>query len=205
MSGTEPARPAATDAARSSAADSARPPAADSAGSPAADGAGPKSAGALFTLHHPPLERYLSRLTGDPDLAADIAQEAFVRLLERRPSREAARPWLFRVATNLVRDRARQTKRRGILRMRGRAMLSVADPPPAPDDVVDREGAGRLVRKALEALSEKEKTALLMREEGFAHREIAEALGTTTGSIGTLLARALRKAADRLKSPEETS
>jgi DNA-directed RNA polymerase specialized sigma24 family protein len=37
-----------------------------------------------------------------------------------------------------------------------------------------------------------------MREEGFAHREIAEALETTTGSVGTLLARALDRLASRL-------
>jgi len=36
---------------------------------------------------------------------------------------------------------------------------------------------------------------LLMREEGFAHREIAEAVGTTTASVGTMIARALDKLA----------
>ena len=37
-----------------------------------------------------------------------------------------------------------------------------------------------------------------MREEGFAHREIADAIGTTTGSVGTMIARALDKLAERL-------
>jgi DNA-directed RNA polymerase specialized sigma24 family protein len=37
-----------------------------------------------------------------------------------------------------------------------------------------------------------------MREEGFAHREIAEAVGTTTGSVGTLIARALDRLAQQL-------
>lgn len=161
------------------------------------------SAEALFARHHPPLERYLSRLTGDPDLARDIAQEAFVRMLERSPPAEAARPWLFRVATNLVRDQARQSKRRRRLAKSGRAMMSLSDPPMAPDGAIDRVSCRRQVREALEALSDKERTALLMREEGFAHREIAEALDTTTGSIGTLLARAIRKAAERLNNSEE--
>jgi RNA polymerase sigma factor (sigma-70 family) len=60
-----------------------------------------------------------------------------------------------------------------------------------------------MVREALDELSAKERTALLMREEGFRHREIAEAIGTTTGSVGTLLSRAIRKAALRLGEPEE--
>lgn len=163
-----------------------------------------RSVEALFARHHPPLQRYLARLTGDPDLAADVAQEAFVRLLERPVPDDGVRPWLFRVATNLVRDTARRTKTRQRLGRVGRAELSFGDPPRQPDRAVDALAARRLVRRALDALSPKERTALLMREEGFKHREIAEALGTTTGSVGTLLARAIEKAADRLDAtPEE--
>jgi RNA polymerase sigma factor (sigma-70 family) len=156
----------------------------------------------LFELHHEQLQRYLSRLTGDPDLAADIAQETFVRFLERPPDEASAAPWLFRVATNLARDSARTQTRRRQLVMKGRAMLAHADPPPPPDSRVARSTARRAVNEAFEVLSEKEKTALLMREEGYAHREIADALGTTTGTIGTLMARALRKAAARLATQE---
>jgi RNA polymerase sigma-70 factor (ECF subfamily) len=157
----------------------------------------------LFERHHESLRRYLVRLTGDPDLAADLAQEAFVRLLDRRRPPASARPWLYRVATNLVRDAGRRTRRHRVLGMEGRAGLAHGDPPPATDRAADRAEARRLVRSALEALSPKERRAVLMREEGLAHREIAVALGTTTGSVGTLLRRALAKAADRLQTAEE--
>jgi RNA polymerase sigma factor (sigma-70 family) len=160
---------------------------------------------ALFAQHHEPLHRYLARLTGDPDLAADAAQEAFVRLLEQQPPPDEPRPWLFRVATNVVRDTARAGNRHRVLEMDGRAQGVHGDRPRPPDRVVDRQTAQRMMRTALEALNEKEKQALLMREEGFKHREIAEALGTTTGSIGTLLRRALGKAAERLRQEEEES
>jgi RNA polymerase sigma factor (sigma-70 family) len=153
---------------------------------------------ALYARHAEPLRRYLARFTGDPDLAADITQEAFVRLLERRPAEHMARPWLFRVATNLALDTARTAGRRRTLALQGRAHLSHADPAPPPERDAERNAARGIVHAALAALSEKERMALLMREEGFAHREIAEAVGTTTGSVGTLLARALRKAAARL-------
>jgi RNA polymerase sigma factor (sigma-70 family) len=158
-----------------------------------------------FARHHPALERYIARLTGDPDMAADVAQEAFVRLLEQKPTPAAVRPWLFRVATNLVRDATRRTRRHRILGLHGRAPLAHGDPPPPPDRAVDRTAARRLVRSALDGLSHKERTALLMREEGFRHREIAEALGTTTGSIGTLLHRAILKAARGLGDLEAVS
>ena len=69
----------------------------------------------------------------------------------------------------------------------------MADPEPAAHEHVERSDRHRAVRAALDALSTKERTALLMREEGFSHREIAETVGTTTGSVGTLLVRALDK------------
>jgi RNA polymerase sigma factor (sigma-70 family) len=152
----------------------------------------------LFVEHHEPLRRYLARFTGDPDLAADLAQEAFVRLLERPPAAGIARPWLFRVATNLALDSVRTNSRRRMLVMRGRAMLAYSDPPQSPERRVEQSSARTMVNDVLAMLSAKERMALLMREEGFTHREIAEAVGTTTGSVGTLLARALRKAATRL-------
>lgn len=158
---------------------------------------------AVFARHHEPLRRYLVRLTSDPELADDAAQEAFVRLLEQDPLPSNPRPWLFRVAINQVRDDARKAQRhRDLGRDTARMRRAHADGPGAPDRAVDRHVARRLVRDALTALSPKERQALLMREEGFKHREIAEALGTTTGSIGTLLRRALEKAAERLQPLE---
>lgn len=157
----------------------------------------------VFARHHAPLHRYLARLTGDPDAASDAAQEAFVRLLDQRPPPHEPRPWLFRVATNLVRERARTRTRHRTLGRDGRAGGAHGDGPGSPERVVERESARRRVRYALEALSPKERQALLMREEGFKHREIADALGTTTGSVGTLLRRAIEKAAERLRTGEE--
>jgi RNA polymerase sigma-70 factor (ECF subfamily) len=59
------------------------------------------------------------------------------------------------------------------------------------------------VHGALQQLPERDRTILLMREEGFTHKEIAEAVGTTTGSVGTLIARALNRLARELGMEEE--
>jgi RNA polymerase sigma factor (sigma-70 family) len=157
----------------------------------------------LFVRCHASLQRYLARYTGDADQAADIAQEAFVRMLEHAPDTSIARPWLFRVATNLAHDASRTARRRRELVLGGRALLTVSDPPAAPDARAGRDAARRMIETALAGLSDKERRALLMREEGFSHREIAAALETTTGSVGTLLARSLRKAAERLRHAQE--
>jgi RNA polymerase sigma-70 factor (ECF subfamily) len=149
----------------------------------------------LFEQHHESLLRYLVRLTGDVDAARDAAQEAFARLVEKPPRNEQPRAWLFTVATNVVRARANMGRRRAELLAGAVARAPHADPEPSPEQVAESESERARVRAALDALPEKEKVMLLMREEGFSHREIAAAVGTTTGSVGTMLARALDRLA----------
>jgi RNA polymerase sigma factor (sigma-70 family) len=149
----------------------------------------------LFEQHHAGLYRYLLRLTGDADLAQDAAQEAFVRLLTRRPRDEQLRAWLFTVATNLVRAWSNERRRHGRLLEHAGARAPAADPPRDPADAAHAAERRSAVRRALDRLSEKERAVLLMREEGFSHREIADAVGTTTASVGTMIARALDKLA----------
>ena len=155
-------------------------------------------AASLYAEHHPALYRYLVRLTGDADLAADAAQETFTRLLEKPPRDEHPRAWLFTVATNVVRAWSNRRRRRGELLGAHEAKAAVSDPPVAPDRAAELVETRSAVQKALESLSEKERTVLLMREEGFSHREIADAVQTTTGSVGTMIARALDKLAEQL-------
>jgi RNA polymerase sigma-70 factor (ECF subfamily) len=152
----------------------------------------------LYTEHHPALFRYLVRLTGDADLAADAAQETFTRLLEKSPAGEHVRAWLFTVATNCVRAWCNSRRRRSELVQANAERAAVSDAPLRPDVQAEQNQTRRAVQTALAALSAKERTVLLMREEGFAHREIAQAVGTTTGSVGTMIARALDKLAERL-------
>lgn len=158
----------------------------------------------LFLEHYDGLYRYLLRLTGDPDVAADAAQEAFVRLVERPPVDRNLRAWLFAVATNVVRDGARSQARWMALLRASPERAPMGDTPLRADLALEGEELSRVVRRALDALTWKEKTILLMREEGFTHHEIAEVVGTTTGSVGTMIARALRKLAAQLGTGAET-
>ena len=148
----------------------------------------------LFERHHDTLYRYLVRLAGDSDLAADAAQEAFVRLLARPSLEGIERAWLFKVGTNYVLEHRRTAVRRWRL-LGGRGERTMGDAPRDPHARVEADERRRVVTEALVRLTDKERIAVLMREEGFSHREIAEAVGTTTGSVGTLLARALERLA----------
>lgn len=159
----------------------------------------PPDVSALFAAYHAALYRYIARFTGDADVAGDVVQETFIRLVEHPPGEtDRVRAWLFTVATNIARDSLKTAGRRQRLLAGDPSRIPVGNPEPDPADVLERDEARERVRRGLAALSEKERMILLMREEGFKHREIAEAVGTTTGSIGTLVARALAKLARHL-------
>jgi RNA polymerase sigma factor (sigma-70 family) len=152
----------------------------------------------LFAEHRDALFRYLARYTRDPDLAEDLVQETFLKLVVR-PPRTATnmKGWLFTVATNLAKDARKTSRRRGELsRWAGEDPVLASSHADASGQVERLEEHQR-IRAALDELSHKERSALLLRAEGFAHREIATALRTTTGSVGTLVARALAKLAKR--------
>ena len=139
---------------------------------------------------YPALHRFALRLSGDPDVADDVVQEAFTRLIDQDLPLEEARPWLFVVVGNLFRDRVRNRERRARLLA---AWPPVPETPEAPDVSVERAERVARVRQALDELSDRDRRMLLMREEGFRYKEIAEALGVNPSSVGALVARALKR------------
>jgi RNA polymerase sigma-70 factor (ECF subfamily) len=177
-----------------------RPP---PARSPAGPGCPEMDAARLFEEHHESLFRFLSRMSGDPDAAADAAQEAFVKLITKPPAPGQTKGWLFRVGINALRLSARTRSRRLRLIDAAPDRVPVGDGFDRPDRALEKSEARRQVRSALDELPERDRTILLMREEGFTHREIAEAVGTTTGSVGTMIARAMDRLAKKLDLDEE--
>ena len=144
----------------------------------------------LFHQYHQPLVRYLTRRLGDRDWAEEVAQETFVRAL-RQTELQNERAWLFAVATNLVRDDARKDarRRRHLELLAAEAKDAVVE---MPNDL-ERAEERALARKAIDTLTERDREALLMREEGLDYNEIAEALELSVASVGTTLSRARRR------------
>jgi RNA polymerase sigma-70 factor (ECF subfamily) len=145
---------------------------------------------ALFDVHFPRLYRYLDRLSGEPDLAADVAQEAFVKLYRRGAMPDSPEAWLISVALNLFRNARSSRSRRGRLLTQVRSEGVLADPPPSPDQAVLAEESRLRVRRAIDRLPERERRLLLLRAEGYSYRDVATALELNEASVGTLLARA---------------
>jgi RNA polymerase sigma-70 factor, ECF subfamily len=158
---------------------------------------------AFYDLTSRAVWAYLSHVTGDPHAADDLLQETYIRFLgaNRRWESDAhRRNFLFRVATNLARDRHRRnTVRRAeplnTDRIGGHG--GFATPAGDPEGRVD-------LRRALAQLPGRERELLwLAYAEGSSHEEIAHALGLRAGGIRVLLFRARRKLARLLRGGGE--
>lgn len=158
---------------------------------------------ATFEEHYPGLVRYCRRLTGDGDVAEDIAQEAMVRLFDRKVTGTDAglRAWLFKTATHLVRDRYRVNTNRQRLLERNPVRPSATE---QPDRLLERGEARSAAREVLERMPERDREILLLRYSGFSYKEIAAAVGVAATSVGTLLARAEQKFADMASAGDRT-
>ena len=145
-----------------------------------------------FDQQYPDLVRYCHRLTGDRDVAEDVAQESLVRLFDKgvEGNEHGVRAWLFKTATHLVRDRYRVHQNRKRLLEVNPVVPSGAE---SPELSLERRETRDRVRTALDTLAPRDREMLLMRYSGFSYREIAEVIGVAATSIGTLLSRAEKR------------
>jgi RNA polymerase sigma-70 factor, ECF subfamily len=150
---------------------------------------------AFYSRSARPLWAYLARVSADPALADDLMQESFVRFLcASRPEfspadgEVAARRYLFRIATNLLRDHWRRP-----------AAASIEELPEEFFAATDRSAQSdsqAILGPALAQMRPRDRQLLwLAHAEGYSHREIAQITGLASASIRLLLFRARRKIA----------
>lgn len=154
----------------------------------------------IFQEHWPRVYGLLFRLVGDRAEAEDLALEAFWRLHRRNQPFDRDHHlsgWLYRVATNLGYNALRARKRR--VRYEQEAGRQALDFDTALDPEVETERAEkrRKVRQALSQMKPRSAELLVLRHSGLSYAEVAEALGISPGSVGTLLARAEKEFIDR--------
>ena len=139
----------------------------------------------LFGAHGLALYRFCRGTLGHASDAEDIVQDTFLKLLQHLQSggdRSNLRAWLFAVAANACRDRARWRVRW----LPWRAELDRRTVEPI-DDGPDR----RRARAALSALAPRDRLLLSLRAQGLSYRDMAAATGIAEPSVGRLLARAV--------------
>jgi RNA polymerase sigma-70 factor (ECF subfamily) len=145
----------------------------------------------LYGAHCAGLSRYALTLTRDRQLAEDVLQESFLRyFLARKEGQLIRNPraWLYQVLHNLLLD---DRKRMGF-----RAAVCLDAALESPDREQDPEA--RMQRRELSdglrlVLSPREMECVRLRVEGLGYEEIASVLQIRPGTVGALLARALKK------------
>lgn len=151
---------------------------------------------ALYTRHTERLFATALRITRDPDVAADVVHDAWVRAVEnadRFERRAAFRTWLTGIVINCVRERRRDDAHLA-------AGDDLTDAMPAPLTVGSAADALDL-EAAIAALSSGFRQVLVLHDvEGFTHDEIAGMLGIAAGTSKSQLARARQRVREMLAS-----
>jgi len=139
-------------------------------------------AAALFEKYRQPLQRYLRFATGNADLADDLTQDVFLRVVRGADAyqpRERERAWLFRIARNLLTDHVR----RQVTRPEG---ADVAAEPIGSAHQTERLS----IREALARLPDRERHAFLLCEVGgLSYEELAEVFDISLAAVRSLLYR----------------
>jgi RNA polymerase sigma-70 factor (ECF subfamily) len=165
------------------------------AGSPACRDMDSEAFAGFYERSARPLWAYLVRVSADPALADDLMQESYVRFLcaaHPNDGEVAARRYLFRIATNLLRDHWRRPRSASIQDL-PEELFAAAESSAQADSQV-------MLGPALAQLRPRDRQLLwLAYAEGYSHREIAEVTGLASASIRLLLFRARRKAARLLR------
>lgn len=146
----------------------------------------------LVNRHKDALVNYLTRLSGCREQAEDVAQDAFLRLLERSHNyveQGMLRPYLYRIATNLVRSHQRRDRRWRLLRPRLVASNGTRAEA-AQQAAVERRELGALLAKCLQEVPLTYRIPLVLRDvEDWSYADIAQALDCKPGTVKSRIHR----------------
>ncbi|WHZ14852.1 MAG: RNA polymerase sigma-70 factor [Nitrospira sp.] len=159
----------------------------------------------LFQEHQGALLSMLRRMVGCRDTAADLAQEAYIRLADVPPSQVIASPraFLFRTATNLALDHFRKQKFRG----QCQTQLDEAEQIPSDTSSIETQTYAKqqvsTLERTLAGLSVRTRSAfVLCRVYGFSYQEIAARLGMSERAVEKHLVKAMTRCQEALRSQE---
>ncbi len=142
-----------------------------------------------------PLWAYLARVSGDPALADDLMQESFLRFLGASAPLDGeldSRRYLFRIASNLLRDHWRRPKTTPIHELPEELFASTT--------TSGQFESWSVLAPAMACMRPRDRQLLwLAHAENYTHREIAQITGLGVPSIRLLLFRARRKIAKLLE------
>lgn len=149
----------------------------------------------IYDALYPPLYGYLRSLRISVDKAEDVIQEVFLRLADHLAKGEEEtnlRSWTFQVAHNLAMDIHRNAQRHKLYReVDGGTEMELADSGSNPEQQYLQKEELKRVEVAMENLTEKQRSGLLLRAQGLKYGEIASVLGVSEQRAIVLVKRAL--------------
>ena len=154
----------------------------------------------IYTLYRAELLDYITKQLGCRDVAGDLCQEVFVRLLrvDREERFKNPRAYMYTIARNLIVDHLRREKRRNTDPVSGYELLNIPDEHPTPERVVSDRKNLSFIREVLLALPERTKHIFyLARVEGLTYREVAARLNISESSVQKHLAKAIEHVMER--------
>lgn len=149
----------------------------------------------LFLAHFRELQAYLTERLRDPEAAADLTQETFLRYAERGDSAAIVheRSYLYRTAHNLAVDHLRQNASRRTDALAPEDMAHVADDRPGIEATASARQELARLRALIEALPERTRRIFVLnRVDGLTYAQVARHLGISESSVQKHLAVALR-------------
>jgi RNA polymerase sigma factor (sigma-70 family) len=152
------------------------------------------------------------RMLGDPDSAADAAQDAFLSAFRNLRSFRGGsfRSWMLRIATNTCYDVLRVRKRRPSVSLDIEAddesdssPLQIADTAESPDDFAQRRELAAAIQHGLTLLPDEQRIVLILSDiQGLPYEEIAQITNTNLGTIKSRLSRGRARLREVLKAGE---
>jgi len=150
------------------------------------------------------VERYQSRvyglcvsMVGDADMAADVAQEAFISAYRNLPAlRGEFRPWIMRIAANACRDVLRSRKRRPTVSIDedpedDAPVQQFADQSAGPEEELLRNELQQVLVRALNDIPADQREVVILSDvQGMSYQEIADCVGINIGTVKSRLNRA---------------
>ena len=148
--------------------------------------------------------RYTFRMTGNPDDAADLLQDTFLRAFKafpRLPKDANHRAWLCRIAHRQVLNHFRSKRLRGTSPID--AAAEVHDANGHPDDLSETRRLARVLAHVVRDLTPRQRSALLLKKyEGLPYRDVAEILGMSPENARAQVYQAMKKVRNGLKREE---
>lgn len=157
----------------------------------------------IYMLYRGPLHRYLAKRTGNDCDAADLAQEAFMRLYEKNVHPETVKAWLYKTSYHLFVDHWRKGRRALHVPLDSVPDLPQQESGPytGPESAAIGEELRHEIRLALEELKPRDrKVLLLLAQRGCSYREIAETIGCSENAVKTLVHRARKRMRELLEA-----